>query len=61
MAQMIWNLPERQETWVQTLDWEDPLENGMATHSSILAWRVPGTEEPGGYSSWSHKESDTIE
>ena len=41
MAQMIWNLPERQETWVQTLDWEDPLENGMATHSSILAWRIP--------------------
>ena len=51
MAQMIWNLPERQETWVQTLDWEDPLENGMATHSSILARNIPWTEEPGGLSS----------
>ena len=37
-----------QETWVQSLDWEDPLEKGMATHSSILAWRIPWTEEPGG-------------
>ena len=40
-----------QETWVQTLGWEDPLEKGMATHSSILAWRIPGTEEPGGLQS----------
>ena len=38
----------RQETWVQFLGWEDPLEEGMATHSSILAWRIPWTEEPGG-------------
>ena len=38
---------------------EDPLEEGMATHSSILAWRIPWTEEPGGYSSWGHKELDT--
>ena len=37
-----------QETWVRSLGWEDPLEKGMATHSSILAWRIPWTEEPGG-------------
>ena len=37
-----------QETWVQSLGWEDLLEEGMATHSSILAWRIPWTEEPGG-------------
>ena len=37
-----------QETWVQSLGWEDPLEEGMAIHSSILAWRIPWTEEPGG-------------
>ena len=37
-----------QETWVRSLDWEDPLEEGMATHSSILAWRIPWTEDPGG-------------
>ena len=37
-----------QETWVRSLDGEDPLEKGMATYSSILAWRIPGTEEPGG-------------
>ena len=39
------------ETWVQFLGWEDPLEEGMATHSSILAWRIPWTEEPGGLQS----------
>ena len=38
----------RYETWVQSLGWEDPLEEGTATHSSILAWRIPWTEEPGG-------------
>ena len=43
-AQMIKNLPEMQETQVQSLGWEDPLEKGMATHSSILAWRIPWTE-----------------
>ena len=43
-------LPAVQETWVQSLDWEDPLEKGMAIHSSILAWTIPGTEEPVGYS-----------
>ena len=43
---MIKNLPEMQETRVQPLHWEDPLENGMATHSNILAWRISWTEEP---------------
>ena len=46
-AQMVKNLPVIQETWVQSLGWEDSLEKGMATHSSILAWRIPWTEEPG--------------
>ena len=48
------NLPamqEAQETWLQSLGWEDPLEEDMATHSSILAWRIPWTEEPGGLQS----------
>ena len=49
-----------QETWVQSLDREDPLEKGMATYSSILAWRIPWTEEPD-YSLWGHKESDMTE
>ena len=44
-----------------TLGWEDPLEEGMATHSSILAWRIPWTEEPSGYSPWGHKELDPTE
>ena len=47
MAQTVENLPAMQETPVQSLDQEDPLEKGMATHSSILAWRIPWTEEPG--------------
>ena len=46
VAQMVKNLPAMCETWVQSLGWEDPLEEGMATHSSILAWRIPWTEEP---------------
>ena len=46
-AQMVKNLPAMQETQVQSLDLEDPLEKGIATHSSILAWRIPWTEEPG--------------
>ena len=45
---MVKNLPAMQETWVQSLGQEDPLEEGMATHSTILAWRIPWTEEPGG-------------
>ena len=48
---MVKNLPVTQETQVQYLGWEDPLEEGMATHSSILAWRIPRTEEPGGLQS----------
>ena len=51
MAQTVKNLPAVQETWVQSLGGEDPLEEGMATHSSILAWRIPWTEEPGGLQS----------
>ena len=50
---------ELQEAWVGLLGWEDPLEEGMATHSSILACRIPWTEEPGGLQSWGRKESDT--
>ena len=48
---MVKNLPAMQKTRVQSLGWEDPLEKGMATHSSILAWRVSWTEEPGGLQS----------
>ena len=51
VAQMVKNLPTMQETWVQSLGQEDPLEKGMATHPSILAWRIPWTEEPGGLQS----------
>ena len=47
MAQTVKNSPAMQETWVQSLGWEDPLEKKMATHSNILAWRIPWTEEPG--------------
>ena len=47
MAQLVKNLPAMQKTWVQFLDWEDPLEKKMATHSSILAWRILSTEESG--------------
>ena len=48
---MVKNLPAIQETWVRSLSQEDPLEKGMATHSSILAWEIPWTEEPGGLQS----------
>ena len=48
VAQTVKNLPARQEARVRSLDWEIPLEEGMAIHSSILAWRIPWTEEPGG-------------
>ena len=47
MAQMVKNLSAMQETWVRSLDQEDDLEEEMATHSSILAWRIPWTEKPG--------------
>ena len=55
---MVKNPPAMQETWVQSLGWEDPLEKGMATHSSIRAWRIPWTEEPG---PWGRRELDTTE
>ena len=48
---MLKNMPAMHKTWVQSLGWEDPLEKEMATHSSILAWRIPQTEEPGGLQS----------
>ena len=51
VAQKVKNLPAVHETWVRSLGQEDPLEKGMTTHSSILAWRIPGTEEPGGLQS----------
>ena len=51
VAQTVENLPAMQETWLRSLVWEDPLEKGMASHSSILAWRLPWTEEPGGLQS----------
>ena len=61
MAQLVKNLPVMWETWVLSLGWEDPLEKGMATHSSILAWRIPWTEEPGGPQSTGSKELDMNE
>ena len=62
MAQIVKNLPAVQETWVISLDWKDPLEKGMTTHSNILAWRIQWTEELGRlYSPCGHKESDTTE
>ena len=54
MAQLVKNLPAMQETWVPSLSWEDPLEKGKATHSSILAQKIP-------YSPWDRKESDMTE
>ena len=51
MAPMVKNLPATQETWVPSLGREDPLERGLAAHSNIFAWRIPGTEEPGGLQS----------
>ena len=51
MAQTVWNMQAMQEAWVLPLGWEDLLEKGMATHSSIPAWEIPWTEEPGGLQS----------
>ena len=51
MAEMVKNLPTMQESWVQSLDREEALEKEMATHSSILVWKIPWTEEPGGLQS----------
>ena len=56
MAQLVKNLPAMQETWLRSLGWEDPLEKGKATHSSILAWRIPWTIYPPG-----RKELDMTE
>ena len=58
VAKRVKKLPGIQETWIQSLSWVDPLEKGMATHSSILAWRIPWTEGPVGYSPWGCKELD---
>ena len=57
---MVKNPPavqETQEMWAQSLGWEDPLEKEMATHSSILAWEIPQTEETGSYSAWGHSQT----
>ena len=61
VVQMVKNLPAMQETWVPSLDQEDPLEKGMATQTNILAWRIPWTEEPDGLQSMGSKEPDTTE
>ena len=58
VAQSVKNLPAMQETGVPSLGWEDPLEKEMAIHSSILAWEIPWTEEPGGLQSMVSQESD---
>ena len=61
VAKSVKNLPAMQETLVRSLSWEDLLEEGMATHSSILAWRIPWTEGPGGLPSRGLQELDTTE
>ena len=61
VAQMVKNLPAMQETWIQSLGQEDPLEKEMATHSSILAWRIHGQRSLVGYNPWDPKELDTTE
>ena len=61
VAQTVKNLPVMQETWVPSLVWEDPLEEKMATHSSILAWKSHQQRSLVGYSPWGHKESNTTE
>ena len=58
MAQPVKNLPAMQEAWVRFLGWEDPPGEGMATHSSILAWKIAWTEEPGRLQSMGSQESD---
>ena len=59
VAQLVKNPPAMPETWVRSLGWEDPLEEGTATHSSIMAWRIPGTEDPGGLQSMELQKSWT--
>ena len=58
---MVKNWPAVQETWVRSLGWEDPLEKGMATHSSILAWRIPWTKDPGRLQSKGSQRVNTTE
>ena len=58
VAQSVKNLPAMQEMWVWSLGQEDPLEKEMETHSSILAWKIPSIEEPGGLQSMGSQESD---
>ena len=58
---VVKNPPAMWETWVRSQGWEDPLKEGMATHSSILAWRIPWSEGPGGLQSMGHKELDMTE
>ena len=60
MVPVVKNLPANAEE-VQSMGWEDSLEEGMATHFSIFAWRIPWTEKPGSYSPWDRKESDMTE
>ena len=59
MAQMVKSLPAMQETRVRSLGWKDPLEKEMATHSNILAWKIPWTEEPGGLQSMGSQKGQT--
>ena len=61
VAQTVKRLSTMRETWIQSLGWEDPPERETAIHSSTIAWKIPWTEEPGRYSPWGHKESDTTE
>ena len=61
VAQSVKNLPATQEIWVQSLGQEDPLEKEMATHSSVLAWKISWTEEPGGLESMMLQGSDTTD
>ena len=61
VVKMVKNLSAVQETQVRSLGWEDPLEEGMAIHSSILAWRIPWTEEPCRLQSVGHKQLDRTE
>ena len=61
MAQMVKCLPAMQETWIRSLGWDDPLEEEMAAHSSILVWKIPWTRKPGRLQSMGCKESDMTE
>ena len=58
---MVKNPTAVQQTWVPSLGWEDPLEDEMEIHPTVLAWRIPWTEEPGGLHSWGRRESDMTE